>query len=205
MKALIIVDLQNDFLPGGMLAVPKGDEIVPIINQLQQKFELIVVTQDWHPKEHGSFADVHDKKPGETILLHKIKQTLWPRHCIQGSSGAAFFAGLDMSRVSKIIRKGSNKQVDSYSCFFDNDHKSSTGLEIFLKKNKATDVFIAGLATDYCVKYSVLDACRLGFNTFVIKDAVRGIDLNPGDIEKALKEMKNAGAKTIESSVIVRK
>jgi len=193
MKALIIVDLQNDFLPGGMLAVPKGDEIVPIINQLQQKFELIVATQDWHPKDHESFADVHDKKPDETILIHKIKQTLWPRHCVQDSSGAAFFSGLDMSRISKIIRKGSDKQVDSYSCFFDNDHKSSTGLEVFLKENKATDLFIAGLATDYCVKYSVLDACRLGFNTFVIKDAVRGIDLNPGDIEKAFKKMKMPG------------
>lgn len=204
MKALIIVDLQNDFLPGGMLAVPKGDEIVPIINQLQQKFEVIVATQDWHPKDHESFADVHDKKPGDTILLHKTKQILWPRHCVQGSSGAAFFSGLDMSRISKIFRKGSDKQVDSYSCFFDNDHKSSTGLEVFLKENKATDLFIAGLATDYCVKYSVLDACRLGFNTFVIKDAVQGIDLNPGDIEKAFKKMKNAGAKIVESSVVMR-
>jgi len=204
MKVLIIVDLQNDFLPGGMLAVPKGNEIVPIINQLQQKFELIVATQDWHPKDHESFADVHDKKPGETILIHKMKQTLWPRHCVQGYSGAAFFSGLDMSRVSKIIRKGSNKQVDSYSCFFDNKQKHSTGLDQFLKEKSIADVFITGLATDYCVKCSVLDACRLGFNTFVIKDAVRGIDPNPGDIEKAFKEMKHAGAKIIESSVIMQ-
>ena len=204
MKALLIIDVQNDFLPGGALAVPDGESIVPVINKLQPKFNLIVATQDWHPKDHESFACVQDKKPGDSIMLHGICQTLWSRHCVQGTFGAEFYSGLDITRVSETIRKGSDKKIDSYSCFFDNDHKSSTGLEVFLKEKSVTEIYIAGLATDYCVKHSVLDACLLGFNTFVICDAVRGVNLIPGEVEKAFEEMQKAGAKRIESSFIMR-
>jgi len=204
MKALIIVDLQNDFLPGGTLAVPGGEEIVPIINRLQQQFELIIATQDWHPQDHESFAAVQNKNPGENIMLHGISQTLWPTHCVQDTFGAELFKGLEKAGIVKIVKKGTDKKVDSYSCFFDNGQKHSTGLDHFLKEQNITDVFITGLATDYCVKYSAIDACRLGFNTFVIQDAVRGVNLNPGDVNKAFEEMKNAGAKIIESSVIMR-
>jgi len=204
MKALIIVDLQNDFLPGGTLAVPGGEEIVPIINRLQQQFELIIATQDWHPQDHESFAAVQNKNPGENIMLHGISQTLWPTHCVQDTFGAELFKGLEKAGIVKIVKKGTDKKVDSYSCFFDNGQKHSTGLDHFLKEQNITDVFITGLATDYCVKYSAIDACRLGLNTFVIQDAVRGVDLNPGDVDKAFEEMENAGAKIIDSSDIIR-
>jgi nicotinamidase/pyrazinamidase len=200
MKALIIVDLQNDFLSGGTLAVPGGDEIVPIINQLQQQFELIVAAQDWHPQDHQSFATVQHKKPGDHIVLHGISQVLWPTHCVQNTFGAELFGGLEKSNIVKIIRKGTDEKVDSYSCFFDNGKKHSTGLDRFLKKKRVSDVFITGLATDYCVKYSAIDACMLDFNTFVIRNAVRGVELFPGDVGRAFKEMEKAGAKIIDAS-----
>ena len=203
MKALIIVDLQNDFLPGGTLAVPGGDEIVPIINRLQKRFGLVIATQDWHPKNHESFAFVQQRKPGEYIVLHGVLQLLWPIHCVQNTFGAELFGGLEKSSIVKIIKKGTDKKVDSYSCFFDNGKKHSTDLDRFLKKKRITDVFIAGLATDYCVKYSVIDACMLGFNTFVIRDAVRGVKLFPGDVDRAFEEMEKAGAKIIDSSELL--
>jgi len=205
MKALLIVDVQNDFLAGGALAVPKGEEIIPVINRLQQKFEWILLSQDWHPKDHESFAAVQHKEPGEQIMLHGSMQTLWPAHCIHGTFGAELSPELKQSRVSKIIKKGTDKQVDSYSCFFDNDQKRSTGLDVFLREQNITDLFIAGLATDYCVKYSVLDAVRLGFRAFVVRDAVCGVGLHPGDIEKAFEKMKKAGAKLIDSSSLMGK
>ncbi len=196
MTALIIIDLQNDFLPGGSLAVPEGDKIIEGVNTLLDlPFDTIVATKDWHPSDHGSFADNHqDKKPGDFIKLDGIDQILWPAHCVQESRGAEFPPKWHSERIHKVIHKGTERNIDSYSCFFDNGHKRSTGLEDYLKKQNAHSLYIAGLATDYCVKYSVLDALELGFDVTVITDACRGIDLEPGDVEKALQEMQNAGA-----------
>ena len=206
MKALILVDIQNDFVPGGALAVPEGDKIIPIVNRLQKFFDLIVATQDWHPASHGSFASNHKgKKPGDTIELEGLQQILWPDHCIQNTRGAEFVPHLDTSRFAKIFHKGTDPSIDSYSTFFDNAHRKSTGLKNFLKEKGAKEIYIAGLATDYCVKYSALDAIPLGFRTFVIEDACRGVNLKPGDTEKAIREMRNAGAIIVQSYEILQK
>lgn len=195
MKALILVDLQNDFMPGGALAVPQGDEIIPLINELvHYPFDLIIATKDWHPADHGSFASNHRKKVGEHIQLAGIDQILWPVHCLQGSLGAEFAPGWDTTTIDRVIYKGTNPLIDSYSTFFDNEHLQSTGLEDYLREKGAKDLFIAGLVTEYCVKYSVLDAIQLGFHPYVIVDACRGINLNPGDTEAALQVMRAAGA-----------
>lgn len=204
MNALLIIDVQNDFLTGGALAVPGGEDTIPVINRLQQKFSFVVATQDWHPKDHESFAGVHHKGPGETILLHGKKQVLWPEHCVQNSFGAKLFSGLDTTKISGIVRKGMDKKTDSYSCFFDNDHRQATGMDDLLKKNTITNIYLTGLATDYCIKYSALDACALGYRTFVIRDAVQGVDLVPGDVEKAFQEMVQAGAEIIDSAAVLR-
>lgn len=195
MKALLIVDLQNDFLPGGALPVEKGDEIVPLVNQLVKlPFDLIIATKDWHPIDHGSFADNQAKKTGEHISLGGVDQILWPRHCVQGTSGAEFALGWESSRVHKVIYKGTEPYIDSYSTFFDNGHLRSTGLESYLREKSVKELYIAGLATDYCVKYSVLDAISLGFHPFVIIDACRGVNLDPQDTKHALEAMRQAGA-----------
>ncbi len=201
MNALIIVDLQNDFCPGGALAVKDGDKIIALINALQKQFNLVLATQDWHPNDHGSFASNHNKKPGERIILNGLDQILWPDHCVQGTKGAEFVDGLDIGNIDKIFQKGTDRSVDSYSGFFDNGHKKSTGLGDYLKKKGVDDVYVAGLATDYCVKYTALDAAQLGFNTIFLKEASRGVNLQPGDVDKAIEEMINAGVKVVKNGM----
>jgi len=194
MKALLVVDIQHDFLPGGSLAVKEGDKIIPIVNELMDKFDLIVATQDWHPSGHGSFASNHKgKKPGEQIVLNGLDQILWPDHCVQNSPGAEFSKELDVSKINHVIQKGTDIIIDSYSGFFDNGKKKDTGLHQFLQEKNVEMVFIVGLATDYCVKYTALDAAELGYRTFVIADATRAVNLQEGDFEKALDEMKSEG------------
>jgi nicotinamidase/pyrazinamidase len=201
MKALIIVDLQNDFLPGGALPVPQGDEVIPLANELQRRFELVLATQDWHPPDHGSFAANHPgKKPGDRIILDGIEQILWPIHCVQNTFGAEFAGAFDTSRIAHVFHKGVDPLIDSYSTFFDNAHRRHTGLAHHLEKRSIKDIYLMGLALDYCVKYSALDARQLGLNTHVILDGCRGIELEPGDIGRALDEMKRAGAVLLKSS-----
>ncbi|WP_226389284.1 bifunctional nicotinamidase/pyrazinamidase [Penaeicola halotolerans] len=198
MKALIIVDVQHDFLPGGALAVPKGDEVIAVINELQAHFDYIIATQDWHPADHGSFAANHEgKKPGEIIDLAGTQQILWPVHCVQGSQGADFADTLDKSKWQKVFRKGQDPKIDSYSGFFDNGRGHDTGLGDYLKSIGITDVFITGLAADYCVKFTALDAQSLGFETTLFRDATRAVNLQPDDFEKALADMKAAGINII--------
>lgn len=194
MDALILVDLQNDFLPGGALPVPRGDEVIAPANRLMRKFDLVVATQDWHPANHGSFAANHSgRKPSEMIDLNGLPQILWPVHCVQDTRGAEFAPGLDVSRISRIFQKGTDPAIDSYSGFFDNGHRKATGLGDFLRERGVTDVYVLGLATDYCVKFTALDARRLGFRTLLVEDACRGVELRPGDITQAVAEMKAAG------------
>ena len=199
MKALILVDIQYDFCPGGSLAVPDGDAVVPVANRLQKKFELVAATQDWHPRGHGSFASSHGKPVYAVIRIHGAPQTLWPDHCVQGTHGAELVSALDRARIARIFQKGTDPEIDSYSGFLDADHKHSTGLADYLRERGVDEVYVAGLATDYCVKYTALDAARLGFRTHVIEDGCRGVNLNPGDSETALEEMKAAGVRIIKS------
>ena len=201
MKALIIVDLQNDFLPGGTLPVPGGDEVIPLANELQSPFDIVVATKDWHPANHGSFAANHPgKKPGDRIILDGIEQILWPAHCVRNTHGAEFASAFDTSRIAHVFHKGIDPLIDSYSTFFDNAHRRHTGLAHYLKERSIKNIYLLGLALDYCVKYSALDARHLGLNTHVILDGCRGIDLKPGDINRALDEMKRAGATILKSS-----
>ena len=200
MKALLLVDLQNDFTPEGALPVPEGDQIVPLINQLQTQFEVIVATQDWHPADHESFAVHHHKKPGEVIMLHGIEQVLWPVHCVQQSEGAALISGLHTEKIDWVCQKGMNKTVDSYSGFFDNDHKNATGLDDYLKKRGVREVYVVGLAADYCVKFTALDAQQLGYHTCLIADGTKGVDLQEGDVDQAMGEMAAAGVSMLQSS-----
>lgn len=203
-RALILVDIQNDFIPGGALAVAEGDRIVPIANRVQSAFDLVVATQDWHPANHGSFASQHPgRKPGDVIDLNGIAQVLWPDHCVQGSKGAEFHPRLDASRIARIFQKGVDPEIDSYSGFFDNGHRRGTGLAEYLRSKHVTDVYIAGLATDYCVKFTSLDARTLGLRTFVIEDACRGVNLAPGDSATALDQMRAAGVNVVTSDDLV--
>lgn len=203
--ALIMVDLQNDFCEGGALEVSGGSSVIPLANQLQPYFRLVVATQDWHPADHTSFASNH---PGhgisDAIRIGHVLQILWPDHCIQGGHGAEFYPDLNISRVDKIIHKGTDSSIDSYSAFFDNEHLRSTGLGDYLHEHNIHDVYILGLATDYCVKYSALDAKQLGFNVYVIEDACRGVDLAEGDVVSALDEMRASGIHVITSDVIMK-
>ncbi|PZX49578.1 bifunctional nicotinamidase/pyrazinamidase [Algoriphagus chordae] len=203
-SALLIVDVQNDFLPGGALAVSQGDEVIPVINALQEKFNFIVATQDFHPEDHGSFAANHKgKSPGEMIELAGLSQILWPVHCVQGSEGAEFHEELNPIKWKAIFQKGKNPEVDSYSGFFDNARREMTGLGDFLHNEGIMNVFVTGLAQDYCVKFTALDAVSLGFKTYLISDATRAVNLNPEDGDKALQEMKNGGVNLIDSSAIL--
>ncbi len=199
-RALVIVDVQNDFMPGGALPTVRGNEVVPVINRLQPQFGLVVATQDWHPANHGSFASNHPgRKPGEVIDLAGLEQILWPDHCVQGTKGAELHPDLVRSRIQWIVRKGTDPSIDSYSAFFDNGRRKSTGLEDELRKNGVSDVYLCGLATDYCVLWSAGDAVRLGFRTHVIRDACRGVELERGDIERAFDEMRSAGVDVVTS------
>ena len=205
MKALILVDIQNDFLPGGALAVPDGDAIIPVVNQLQAVFPLVVATQDWHSANHGSFAANHPgKKLFEQIDLNGLPQTLWPVHCVQGTAGAELALGLRRDRIAKIFPKGTDAGIDSYSGLFDNGHRKSTGLGEWLKEKDVTDVFVCGLATDYCVKFTALDAQQMGFKTYFIGDASRGVNLQPDDVANAIAEMNRAGISTVQSADILK-
>jgi len=204
MKALILVDIQNDFLPGGALAVPQGDEVIPVANQLQAKFSLMAATQDWHPPNHGSFAANHPgKKVFEQTELGGLPQTLWPVHCVQDTAGAALAAGLNRDRIARIFRKGTDPAIDSYSGFFDNGHRRATGLGEWLKSKGATDVYICGLATDYCVKFTALDAVSLGLKTHLFEDASRGVNLRPTDVKEAISEMQRAGVEILRGRELI--
>jgi len=198
MKALLLIDIQNDFIPGGSLAVPGGNEIITVANKLQPKFELVVATQDWHPQNHKSFASNHyEKKPFDTIQLHGSEQVLWPDHCVQGTMGAAFSGELNMNKVEAIFRKGTNVEIDSYSGFYDNGHFKTTGLADYLRGKQVTEVFLAGLAGDYCVYFTANDALQEGFTTYLIEDAVRAI--NKQGFDKAKADILFKGGKIITS------
>jgi nicotinamidase/pyrazinamidase len=200
--ALIVVDVQNDFCKGGALEVKNGNEIIPVINELVKsaKFNFVIATQDWHPKEHKSFASNHsNKKVYDVIKLNGIVQVLWPDHCIQRRKGAKFHKDLNLGKDFKVFKKGTNPEIDSYSGFYDNDHKSSTGLSSYLKKKNIDEVFVLGLAADFCVKFTAIDSLREGFKTYVIKDATRGVNINKDDPKKAFMEMKNLGIRIITS------
>ena len=200
MRALILIDIQNDFLPGGALAVPRADAVIPVANRVQGRFDLVVATQDWHPEAHGSFARSHEgRAPGEVIDLGGLPQILWPAHCVQGTRGAALAALLDTRRVEAIFRKGTEPAIDSYSGFFDNGKRKATGLGDFLRGRGVNAVFIMGLATDYCVKYTALDARGLGFDTRLIEDGSRGVELQAGDVARALEEVRRAGVEVVQS------
>ena len=199
MKALIIIDMQNDFLSGGSLAVPDGEEIVPIVNSMQQYFDLVVATQDWHPSTHKSFASNNPgKKTYEEIELNGLPQILWPDHCVQGTNGAMFTPLVNMNRVEAIFRKGTDVEIDSYSGFYDNGHRKSTGLADYLKGKLITKVYFAGLAGDFCVYFSALDALIEGFDTYLMEDAVRSID--PEKFKQAKAQIASRGGKIINSN-----
>lgn len=203
-KALIVVDVQNDFMPEGALSVPDSDRIIPLINKLIPEFEFIVATKDWHPGNHGSFASNHSgKKVGDIVDLAGIKQFLWPEHCIQNTKGSEFYEELNISGINAVFEKGTNPMVDSYSGFFDNGRKQSTGLDDYLKKYGIKQVYIVGVATDYCVKFTALDAVVLGYETFLIVDGCSGVNINIGDVDNAIDEMRKYNVKCTTSSEIL--
>lgn len=204
MKALLIVDIQNDFLPGGALGVKDGDKVIPVVNALMEKdFDYVVGSKDWHTPDHVSFAKTHGKKPGEKVVLPSgEEQILWPVHCVQGTHGAAFHENFHWQDLDAVFLKGIDHEIDSYSAIFDNGKKRSTGLDAFLKKRHVDKLYIAGIATDYCVKYSTMDALSLGLQVYVVVDGCRGVDVSPGDVEKALVEMRTAGAKIVTSQEV---
>ena len=198
-KALILVDIQNDFLPGSALAVPDGDAVVPVANRAMGRYDLVVATQDWHPADHGSFASQHaGRKPGDVIDLHGLQQVLWPDHCVVETRGAAFAPGLDTGRIHEVIRKGTDPNVDSYSGFFDNGHRHATGLADMLRRREIDELAIMGLATDYCVKFTALDARALGFKTRLILPGVRGVEIHAGDCRRAIDDMRTAGVEVVD-------
>lgn len=197
MRALLVVDIQNDFCPGGSLAVPEGDEIIPLINDLAAEFDHVVLTQDWHPPGHSSFASSHEgKEPYDTVEMPYGEQILWPEHCVQGSEGAEFHPKLDVDKAELIIRKGFRPEIDSYSAFFENDHETRTGLTGYLRERGIDRLYIAGLATDFCVHWSAVDGRKQGFEIFVIEDASRGIDTN-GSLAEAIKRIRESGSQIV--------
>ncbi|MFP4362732.1 MAG: bifunctional nicotinamidase/pyrazinamidase [Spirochaetia bacterium] len=197
-SALVVVDMQNDFCPGGNLAVEDGDKVVPVINKVIPYFQLIVFTQDWHPKDHVSFASMHENaEVNDIITIDNIEQVMWPDHCVQNTKGAEFHPDLNTKPAHAFIRKGFRKGLDSYSAFFENDKKTPTGLRGYLKELGTQNVYVAGLATDYCVHFTAMDAISQGFTTYIIEEAVRGVDFPKGNIEKTLDKFKQAGGKLI--------
>ena len=202
-SALLVIDVQNDFIPGGQLAVPEGDVIVPLINRLAGQFTQVVIAQDWHPAGHASFASSHPgRQPYDVIQLPYGEQTLWPDHCIQGSRGAEFHSGLDLPHAQLIIRKGCNPDIDSYSAFLEADRRTTTGLAGYLKERGIDTVYMVGLALDFCVMFSALDARAAGFNAFVVLDACRAIDMD-GSLAAAMERMQSAGVGLIQSNQLL--
>lgn len=200
MRALLLVDIQYDFLPGGALAVPQGDDVIPVANRLQPAFEIVVASQDWHPHGHGSFASSHPgRRVGEMGELAGLPQVMWPDHCIQGTHGAELAADLSLERVEAIFRKGTDPTIDSYSAFFDNGHRKSTGLGDYLRGMGVHEVTLVGLATDYCVRFSALDARAQGFQVVVVEDGCRGVELLPGDCARALAAVREAGGRVVRA------
>lgn len=203
-KALLLVDIQNDFLPGGALGVPEGDAVIAVANKLQPHFDHVIATQDWHPEDHGSFAANHPGcEMGETIALDGLQQILWPVHCVQNTPGSELAPDLHTEQVDKIFFKGTDSRVDSYSAFSDNAQRRSTGLGDYLTEQGIEEIYILGLATDYCVLFSVLDACHAGLNTHVVVDGCRGVDLQPGDSDRALRQMQKEGATLVTSDELL--
>jgi len=201
MNALILVDIQNDFCPGGALAVPDGDAVVAVANALMPQFALVVATQDAHPPDHLSFAAQHPGKHAyEQIELEGLPQVLWPVHCVQGSAGAAFHPELEVTRIARVFPKGTDRRIDSYSGFFDNGKRKATGLGDYLRETQVSDVYVMGLATDYCVKWTALDAVALGFRVHLIEDGCRGVGLGADDVARALAELREAGVRLMRSS-----
>ena len=193
MKALLVIDVQNDFCPGGSLAVPDGDAIIPLVNDLAASFEHVILTQDWHPPGHHSFASSYEgKQPYDTVELPYGEQILWPDHCVQGTEGAGFHPALHQDRAELILRKGFRRTIDSYSAFFENDQQTPTGLAGYLRERGIDTLHLVGLAADFCVKWSALDGKKLGFEVYVVADAVRGIDTE-GSLARAWDEMREAG------------
>lgn len=202
-SALIVVDVQNGFTPGGNLAVTDADQIISLINQLARQFEMVVLTQDWHPDQHISFADNHENKaPFETVELPYGTQVLWPKHCVQGTADAEFHPALDIPTAQLIIRKGFHPEIDSYSAFMEADRKTPTGLNGYLKEHQIDTVYIVGIATDFCVAWTALDAVQMGFTTYVIEDACKAIDLN-GSLQSAWQSMLAQGVQRIQSGAIL--
>ena len=201
MKVLIIIDAQNDFMPGGSLAVPQGDKIIPVINQILPQFELVIATQDWHPENHISLAKNHlGKNEFESIQVEGIKQTLWPAHCIQNTSGADFHKDLQTEKIEAIFRKGTHPMIDSYSGFYDNAHLKSTGLAGYLREKQATELYFCGLAADICVSFTVKDALKEGFDSYLIEDATKA--LNEEDFAQAKRDIQALGGKIVNASEI---
>jgi nicotinamidase/pyrazinamidase len=202
-SVLLVIDMQYDFMPGGALAVPTGDELVPVVNRLGRYFDAVVITQDWHPAGHISFASTHPgSKPFESMALPYGPQTLWPDHCIQGAQGAQLHAGLDLPHAQLILRKGCNSHIDSYSAFLEADRKTQTGLASYLKERGVKEVFVVGLALDFCVAWSALDARSAGFSTTVIEDACRAIDMD-GSLQKAWQQMQAAGVARLSTQELL--
>jgi nicotinamidase/pyrazinamidase len=201
MRALLLIDIQNDFLPGGSLAVPDGDAVIPVANALMARFPLVVATQDWHPPEHASFAANNPGTLiGQVIEIEGAPQVMWPRHCVQGTRGAEFAEALERANIAAVVRKGVDPAIDSYSGFFDNQRKRATGLAELLQERGVDEVVVLGLATDYCVKFTALDALSLGLRTTVVEDGCRGVELTPGDSARALDEIRAAGGAVVTSA-----
>ena len=205
MDVLLLVDLQNDFLPGGALPIRNGDQVIDVANRLQQHFETTVATQDWHPPQHASFAANHPgKQVGDVLELHGVSQILWPIHCVQESPGAQFAPQLNTSTIHRIFAKGTDPQIDSYSGFYDNGGQLSTGLEHYLQQRATTRLFVMGLATDYCVQFTVLDALRVGIDTVLVTDGCRGVEQCAGDCAAAMTKMQSSGAQLMHSDQVIR-
>ena len=205
MNALVLVDLQYDFMPGGPLAVPEGDRVVRVANRLIPHFDLVVATQDWHPPDHQSFASQHaGRRVGDVIDLDGLDQILWPDHCVQGTHGARLHNDLNLTSVAHVVRKGTDRQIDSYSGFFDNGHRQATGLADYLRQQDAQHVTVLGLATDYCVKFTALDAVRLGFPTSLVEDGCRAVELETGDAERAIEAMRAVGVQVVHAADVTR-
>ena len=202
-RVLLIIDVQNDFCPGGSLAVEEGDAVVPVINRIMPLFSRVIATQDWHPSDHVSFAASHPgRKPLDVVDAGGIEQVLWPDHCVQGTRGAELHPRLEVGRIELVLRKGLRRMLDSYSAFFENDHATDTGLRFYLKGMRARDIFLCGLATDYCVLASALDARRLGFRVTLVRDACRGVEYPTGSVGKALAAMEASGVRIAESAAL---